>query len=342
MLLLEVIGVNKKYGKIKAVEELSFSLEKGEILGLLGPNGAGKSTTISMISSLLKPDSGHILYKGNSIIKNPGDLQKDLGYVPQEVALYQHLTGYENLKFWGKVLGINKKELKERIMEISQLIGMESRIYDLVDSYSGGMKRRLNLGVALLNKPKIMILDEPTVGIDPQSRNHIMETILKLKQEENMSVIFTSHYIDEIEGLCDRICIIDHGRIIASGTKDELVRGCNLNTKIIIEIDQKDQHDQSGQKDQKNQQDQKNQSGQCDEVLETFMSSQKMIHADVKIEVYDLKEQKISISFDESKMTFKELIDELNQINAKILTIEMKRPNLESVFFELTSRELRD
>lgn len=318
MALLDVIDISKKFGKTMAVQGLSFSLEIGEIIGVLGPNGAGKSTTISMIATLLKPDTGDIMYMGNSIIKDPKALQKDLGYVPQEIALYPTMTGLENLKFWGNVKGLTKKVLHENIDDVVKIIGLENRIQDRVDSYSGGMKRRLNLGVALLHQPRLLILDEPTVGIDPQSRQYIIETLLRLRSEKRISIIFTSHYIDEIEELCDKICIVDEGRVISAGTKEELIFKSNIPTRIIIRFE----HTENLQ-------------------LEHYTESiKRQLNIDqIKI---DQSNNELMIEVNDGDEVFDEILTLVHNFNAKVLSINTKRPNLESVFFSLTSRNLRD
>ena len=193
--MLEIRNLKKNFSKTKAVDDISFEVKKGEILGLLGPNGAGKSTTISMIATLLKRDGGEILYKGNDIGKNPKEIQRELGFVPQEIALYPTLSGYENLKFWGKIYGLKGDNLRNKIEEISKIIGIGKRLKDKVEEYSGGMKRRLNIGSALLHNPEIIILDEPTVGIDPQSRKHILDSVKEINKKGS-TVIYTSHYMD--------------------------------------------------------------------------------------------------------------------------------------------------
>jgi ABC-2 type transport system ATP-binding protein len=216
--MLKVENLYKNFGNIAAVDGISFEVKRGEVFGLLGPNGAGKSTTISIISTLLPPTEGEIFFEGESIFKNSKNLRQKLGIVPQDIALYPTLTGYENLRFWGNLYGLKGAELKERINEVADIIGLNERLKDKVKKYSGGMKRRLNIGAALLHKPDLLIMDEPTVGIDPQSRSHILDTVLKLSAQ-GMTIIYTTHYMEEAEELCSRICIMDEGKIIASGTK---------------------------------------------------------------------------------------------------------------------------
>ncbi len=231
--ILCVEDLHKTYKDIKAVDGVSFELERGGLIGLLGPNGAGKSTTISIISTLIKPDknSGGVFFEGENITYNPKLIQRSLGVVPQEIALYNQLSGMDNLKFWGSAYGLKKDELQKRISIVSEIIGIDKRLESKVHTYSGGMKRRLNIGVALLHNPKIIIMDEPTVGVDPQSRNHILKTVKELN-DNGVSVIYTSHYMEEVEVLCRTIHIMDEGKIIASGTKQELVDNMPVDWEI--------------------------------------------------------------------------------------------------------------
>jgi ABC-2 type transport system ATP-binding protein len=309
MNILEIKNIVKSYGELKAVDEISFSIKKGEINGLLGPNGAGKSTIISMISTLFKPDFGDILLDGESIVENPKKIQTILGIVPQEIALYEDFTGYENLKFWGITHNLKGKLLKDRIKEVSEIIGIDKRLKDKVKEYSGGMKRRLNIGAALLHEPELLILDEPTVGIDPQSRNHILETIKKLN-EKGMTVIYTTHYMEEVESICTSINIVDEGKIIASGTKDELYKilSDSKQVKIIFESEPED------------------------EIINALKSSEfinDVIKKDNQLELISNKEIKLS-----------PIIEILN--GSDIVSIDVIKPNLETIFLHLTGKELRD
>lgn len=311
MTILSVEGITKNFKEIEAVKDISYQVKKGEIFGLLGPNGAGKSTTISMISTLLKPDKGDIIYKGKSILREPKEIQQDLGVVPQEIALYPSLTGYENLKFWGNVYGIRGKLLKERIEEVSDIIGIQDRLKDKVEKYSGGMKRRLNIGVALLHHPELLIMDEPTVGIDPQSRNHILDTVLELNKR-GMTIIYTSHYMEEVEYLCNRICIMDKGSIIASGTKEELVDIIKGRKKIKLKIDN---------------------------VSEELL---KKIREIEYIDEVDILEDEIILITENGENIFKDIINKVSETDSTIMSIDVKKPNLEAVFLHLTGRALRD
>lgn len=213
---LEVKGISKSYRGKKAVDGLSFCLAPGEVLGLIGTNGAGKSTTISMIATLSKPDEGQILFQGKDIRKNPRPLREKLGYVPQEIALYEPLSGADNLKFFGRAGGLSGSLLKERICAAAAMVGFtEEMLKKRVGEYSGGMKRRLNIAVALLKQPELLILDEPTAGVDIASRNLILQAVRQLAARK-AAVIYVGHYMDEVEKICDAICVLDQGRTVCS------------------------------------------------------------------------------------------------------------------------------
>ena len=235
--MLELVDLSKKFKQTYAVKNLNMFIEKGEIVGLLGPNGAGKSTAISMLSSLVEPTSGDVRFYNKSIIKNPAPLRKVIGMVPQEIALYTDLTAEENLQFFGRIYRLKGSQLKRKIDEVLDQIGLTDRRKDVVKTFSGGMKRRLNIGVALLHDPEFIIMDEPTVGIDPQSRNYILETVKRLNVEKQMTVLYTSHYMEEVEFLCNRIYIMDQGNLIASGTKDEIKRILSSEKAISIKAE---------------------------------------------------------------------------------------------------------
>jgi len=219
--LIEVRGLTKKYGRNTALKGLDFEIAKGEIFGLFGPNGAGKSTLISILATLLKPTSGDIIVNGISVREQPDRIKTDIGFVPQEIALYPMLSGRDNLDFWAGIYGLRGKLRKERIAEATAVARLEDRIRDRVCEYSGGMKRRLNIAVSLLHHPSILVMDEPTVGVDIQSRRVILDTLTALKQQ-GRTVVFTSHYVDELETLCDRIAVMDKGKILAVGAAEDL------------------------------------------------------------------------------------------------------------------------
>ncbi len=231
--MLELINLTKYYKHNKAVDGLSLTIKKGEVFGLVGANGAGKSTTVSMIATLLKPDSGQILYHGKDIVEQPKLIREHMGYVPQDIALYETLTGYDNLAFWGKSYHISGDLLKQRTDWVTSMIGLEAAVLKRkVKEYSGGMKRRLNIGVALLHAPELVILDEPTTGIDVSSRNQILSAIKGLAGV-GVGVIYVGHYMEEVEKLCDRVCIMNQGRSVWN---EELSTGLNTaNGRISLE-----------------------------------------------------------------------------------------------------------
>jgi ABC-2 type transport system ATP-binding protein len=309
--MLKVENLYKEFGNVKAVEGINFEVKKGQVFGLLGPNGAGKSTTISIISTLLNPTSGNVLFEGKSILKDPKLIRQKLGVVPQDIALYPTLTGYENLSFWGNIYGLKGAELKKRVNEISDIIGLNGRLKDKVEKYSGGMKRRLNIGAALLHMPELLIMDEPTVGIDPQSRNHILDTVLELNKQ-GITIIYTSHYMEEVEYLCNEICIMDEGKIIASGTQQELVELVKEKTQINIKLNKTDES-----------------------VLKTLKEIDGVFDAKIN-------EDRIALIGSNADVLLADVIAKVSQHNWLIETIDVKKPNLEAVFLHLTGKALRD
>ncbi|MGL4847444.1 MAG: ABC transporter ATP-binding protein [Clostridium sp.] len=235
MRILEVKDLRKVYGDKVAVDGVSFCLEEGEILGFLGPNGAGKSTTINILSTILKSDGGEIKFRGKPILKSIRDYKKHLGVVPQSLALFENLSAYENVKYFASFYGLRGNVLKERVLEALEMVGLKEKKDETPKTFSGGMKRRLNIACALAHKPEILILDEPTVGIDPQSRNHILESIKRLR-EEGTSVIYTTHYMEEVESICDRVVIVDLGKVIEEGKISEVINRCDKENKNLEEV----------------------------------------------------------------------------------------------------------
>ncbi len=231
--MIAVENLKKSYEGVEALKGISFNIREGEFFGLLGPNGAGKTTTISIMSTIVAPDSGKVSIGGKDIATNAMDCKRMIGVVPQEIALYNDLCAFDNLMFWGGLYDVPKAELKKRIQETLELFGLSDRQHDKVKTYSGGMKRRINIASALLHKPKVLFMDEPTVGIDPQSRNLIFEVVQKLHRE-GMTIVYTTHYMEEAERFCDRIGIIDKGEIIAQGTLDELKSSSKMKECISI------------------------------------------------------------------------------------------------------------
>ncbi len=233
--ILEVHDLVKKYGDFTAVKGISFDIKEGEIFSLLGPNGAGKTTTISVLSTLYAPTSGDAVVGGHSVSKEPMAVRQLIGVVPQDLALYDDLTARENLSFWGQMYGLSGKALKTRIGEVLEQIGLTDKANQRVKTYSGGMKRRVNIGVGLLHKPRLLFMDEPTVGIDPQSRRAILDSVKDLNKQ-GMTVLYTTHYMEEAQELSDRVGIIDHGELIALGTQAELTRQVGENDTLILHI----------------------------------------------------------------------------------------------------------
>lgn len=237
MAIIEVENITKRFNDKLVLDNVSYSVEKGEVFGFIGPNGAGKSTLINIMTSLLVPDSGTIKICGYDIIKEPIKAKECIGYVPQDLSLMEEMNAYDNLEFFGALYGLKGKELKERIREALTVTGLEDTKRKKVKKFSGGMKRRLNIAVAILHHPKVLILDEPTVGIDPQSRNHIFSFIRTICKEWGTTVLYTSHYMEEIEELCKRVFIIDLGKEIAYGNKEEIKASFSSNNKIRVETE---------------------------------------------------------------------------------------------------------
>ena len=232
--MLKVSAISKSFGAIRAVDGVSFHVSEGEIYGLLGPNGAGKTTTISMVCGLLRPDAGEIFVQGKPFSANPGQAKRLMGVTPQDLALYEELTGRENLEFWGRIAGLKSAEARTRTVELLEALSLTDRAEDAVKNYSGGMKRRINLGCALLHRPKLLLLDEPTVGIDPQARASILEFIIGLRAT-GTAILYTTHYLEEAETLCQRIGIIDHGKVLAEGTLSQLQE--RLGEGLVFTVD---------------------------------------------------------------------------------------------------------
>lgn len=312
--ILNVQELGKSFGKLEAVKGVSFSVEKGESFSLLGPNGAGKSTTINMITGLYPPTSGSIQITGVDVIKNPKQAQKSIGVVPQEIALYETLSARENLKFWGRMYDLSGNALEKAVDEVLEIIGLTDRAKDKISTFSGGMKRRVNIGAAILHKPEVLIMDEPTVGIDPQSRNHILNTVKSLNQN-GMTIIYTSHYMEEVEYLCERIGIIDHGELIACGTLRELREAIGDRSRIIITMDNEKPNNLG-----------------ISGLIESLV-----LEKDVLI-----KDNLLTVFHKEPQAILSELIQLITKNGTKVSSVEIVEPNLESVFLHLTGRSLRD
>ena len=230
---LQLVNLVKHYSNKHAVNGINYEINEGDLIGLIGENGAGKSTTLAMIATLIKPTSGDIVLDGKSIIRSPGIMKGRIGFVPQDIALYPMLTGYENLKFWGRLYHLNKAQINKSLEEVSAMIGLDdATLKRKVGEYSGGMKSRINIGAALMHNPDIVIMDEPTVGIDVNSRNIITDTIIELNKK-GKTIIYTGHYMWEIEKMCNRVCVLENGQIKCEGRMDELLN--KGGTKISLE-----------------------------------------------------------------------------------------------------------
>jgi ABC-2 type transport system ATP-binding protein len=308
---IETQDLHKDFGDVHAVQGVSFEVGAGEIFSLLGPNGAGKSTTISMLACLLAPTAGDARVMGHSVRTEPMAVKGAIGVVPQEIALYEDLSARENLSFWGKMYGLRGATLAQRIDEVLDVIGLVDRQKGAVSKFSGGMKRRLNIGIALLHRPEVLILDEPTVGIDPQSRRKILDSVTDLNRQ-GMTVLYTTHYMEEAQEISDRIAIMDRGQIIARGTHEELV-------KIVGELDRVD--------------------------LTLNIPPDGVADAWRKMEgVHQVRtdDGTVTLLVDDSNLILPRLFESANQKGVRITSVEIQEPNLEAVFLHLTGRELRD
>jgi len=308
---IKVQDLHKNFGDVYAVQGVSFDVQAGEIFSLLGPNGAGKSTTISMLSCLLEPTQGDALVMGHSITREPMAVKAAIGVVPQEIALYEDLSARENLSFWGKMYGLRGAALKQRVDEVLEIIGLTDRQKGRSGKFSGGMKRRLNIGIALLHRPQVIIMDEPTVGIDPQSRRNILDSIKELNQQ-GMTVLYTTHYMEEAQELSDHIAIMDQGKVIAHGTHDELV-------KIVGEMDRIDLAINA----------------EPTRVIERWQATEG-VH-----QVSD-EDETLTLLVGDSNLVLPRLFESATQVGARITSVEIQEPNLEAVFLHLTGRALRD
>ena len=308
---IEVRDLHKSFGENHAVNGVGFDVREGEIFSLLGPNGAGKTTTISILSCLLRPDSGEAHIMGHSISKDGMGVKSVLGVVPQEIALYEDLTARENLNFWGKMYGLRGTTLKKRVDEVLEVIGLTDRARERVGKYSGGMKRRVKIGVALLHKPKVIYMDEPTVCIDPQSRRNILDSVVALK-EQGMTVLYTTHYMEEAQELSDYIAIMDHGKMIASGTHEQLVKLVDQQTRIDLTVN-----------------------------VEPKLAVEAWKELD-GVRSVSLEEEKITVLASDSNIVLPRLFETVARIPGRITSVDIREPNLESVFLYLTGRALRD
>lgn len=310
MALLKVQGLVKAFGTVRAVDSVNFEVQPGEIYGLLGPNGAGKTTTISMISGLLNPDAGEVFIAGAAFGQNPQKARRIIGVVPQELAIYDELNGRENLEFWGRMAGLGARDAKLRAGELLDALALADRANDTVKTYSGGMKRRINLGCALMHRPQLLLLDEPTVGIDPQARLKILEFIRTLTAS-GTAVLYTTHYLEEAEGLCHRVGIIDHGRLLAEGTLRQLQERLGGDRVFVMDADFTKSSPESW-------------SGFQERFRVLQKTDRQLVVAAVG-------------THDPS-----DCLRELLAIPVNVENVALKRPNLNDVFLQLTGRDLRE
>jgi ABC-2 type transport system ATP-binding protein len=309
--ILAAQDLKKSFGDHQAVNGVSFEIARGEVFGLLGPNGAGKTTTISMLTGLLNPTAGQALVDGQPLNQKANGLKSKIGFVPQELALYPTLSAYDNLIFFGRIYGLTGKALKERVDHVLEVVGLTDRAKDRIESYSGGMKRRINIAAGLLHEPEILFLDEPTVGVDPQSRNAIFEAVEALNKE-GLTIIYTTHYMEEAERLCNRIAIMDNGKVIALDTPKALMKGLGGG------------------------------------LLRVGLHNGKLplVHEQVEqlgavMEVSQLNEE-LMVKTHHAREALLGVLDITNQLDARVTNLEILEPNLEAVFLEMTGRTLRN
>lgn len=311
MKAVEIRGLVKKYQDTLAVNNINLDIEEGEIYGLLGPNGAGKSTTISLICSLLHPTSGTIKVLGEDIRKNIIKTKRKIGLVPQVISVYSDFTAYENIKFFGELYGLRGRELKDSIEEALEFTGLLEFRDKKAKEFSGGMLRRLNIACAIIHHPRLLIMDEPTVGVDPQSRNHILQSVKNLNKK-GVTIIYSSHYMEEVEQLCSRIAIIDKGTIVVEGTKEELIDMVSDKRTLKIGVD---------------------------DVFKINTNTLKNIEGVISVSI---QENDLLITSSKEVNNLDKIIKKVSEENIKITNLDFKEITLETVFLSLTGKKLRD
>lgn len=312
MSLIEVKNVTKRFGDKLVLDDISFSIEEGDMFGLIGPNGAGKSTLINIMTGLWESNVGDVVIGGYSIKKQPLKVKEQIGLVPQEIALMETITAYDNLEFFGSLYGLKGKLLKERINDALEITGLADKRKEKVKKYSGGMKRRLNIAAAIMHHPRILIMDEPTVGIDPQSRNHIFEFARRMNRESNTTLLYTSHYMEEVELLCNNLLIMDLGKEVASGSKKTIKSIISDDCKLFLK-------------------------------LESYSSQllQKIKLLEGVKECYEENSQ-VKLLIRENTFKLDQLLKVMDENRVKVIGINYEESSLEEVFLALTGKKLRD
>jgi len=308
--LIEIKDLSKSFGQVRALDRVNLSIRKGEFYSLLGPNGAGKSTLVNILGTVLKADGGEVMINGHDLGSEPHLCKRFIGVVPQEIALYDDLSAWENLLFWGGLYRLGKKELRQRAKELLALTGLEERGHEKVSTYSGGMKRRINIACALLHAPEIIFMDEPTPGIDPQSRNLIHEFIMQLHRE-GKTILYTTHYMEEAEKLSERIGIIDHGKIIAEGSLDDLRKSQEARETIVVRFS------------------------------DVTKLSKELLAGATPLP-FEIEGDRVLFMTTGADGDLPQVIGLCRRLDLDIMNIEMHRINLETLFLNLTGRRLRD
>ncbi|MDE1548435.1 ABC transporter ATP-binding protein [Jeotgalibaca caeni] len=312
MEFVTIQNITKRFDKKTVVDDVTFSIKKGEKFGLIGPNGAGKSTLINMLTGLVEADAGTITVDGKTIKKNPIDVKAKIGLVPQELALMETMNAYDNLEFFGSLYGLKGKELKQAIEQALAVTGLSDRRKEKVKKFSGGMKRRLNISAAIMHRPELLILDEPTVGVDPQSRNYIFDFINELNEQYETTILYISHYMEEVESLCDRIFIMDIGKEIAFGTKEEIKSMIRTNDKVELELD-----------------------SMSEKLLAEIQQVSGVLSVQNEL-------GNVQLLVDAKRFQLRELIAAIEQQNGDLKGIRIEEPSLEEVFLSITGKTLRD
>ena len=311
--IVETHELARSFGEIQAVKGITFEIAEGEVFSLLGPNGAGKTTTISMLSCLITPSSGDATVAGHSVVHDSMAVRRSIGVVPQGIALYDALTARENLSFWGRMYGMGGAALRQRVGEVLDLVGLADRADQKIRTYSGGMKRRVNIGAGLLHRPRLVFMDEPTVGVDPQSRRSILDSVKELSRA-GTTVLYTTHYMEEAQELSDRVGIVDHGELIAIGTQEELTRLVGERETLRLHVGE----DQDGAR-----------------LAEGLKATDGVLAASAA-------GPEIVVTVARADEAVAPVIVRASELGFRVRSVDIEEPNLEAVFLRLTGRALRD